>query len=82
MGGCFELTLKNYQTSEERTKVRFFAQGYDDRDKPFLVHDTSTLRFSSIRIVLSSASWNNFDLLSFNVTQTYLQSKGSPETST
>lgn len=75
MGGRFILTLKNYGTPEECAKVRYVAQGFRDRDKPYMVHDTSTLRISSIRLILSIAAVMQFRCFSHDVTQAYLQSK-------
>lgn len=40
-------TLKNYDTPEEKAKLRFVAQEYNNRDKPIIVYDVSLLRFSS-----------------------------------
>lgn len=74
LGGRFILKLKNYETPNEMAKVRFVAQGFDDRDKPFMVHDTSTLRSTSIRLIRSTAAIRNLRILSHNVTQAYLQS--------
>lgn len=54
-GGRFILSLKNYGTPDEKAKVRYVAQGFSDGDKPYMVHDTNTLRKSSIRIVFISS---------------------------
>lgn len=75
LGGRFFMTLKNFGTPNEMAKVRYIAQGYNDPDKPFIVHDTSTLRASSIRWILSAASIHKFRIFSHDVTQAYLQSK-------
>lgn len=75
IGGRFAYTLKNYQTPEEMAKARYVAQGYGDKDKGKIVHDTSTIRPSSIRIILSIAAILLLTLFSHDVTQTYLQSK-------
>lgn len=75
MGGKFLLSLKNFDTPEEKAKVRYFAQGFSDRVKPYMVHDVSTFRISSIRMVMSIAATMGFRLFSHDVTQAYLQSK-------
>lgn len=75
LGGRFIFSLKNYGTPSEMAKVRFVAQGYRDKDKPFMVHDASSLRASSIRIILAVAACLGFRLFSHDVTQAYLQSK-------
>lgn len=46
LGGRFILSLKNCDTPDEKAKVRYVAQGFDDHEKPYMVHDTSTLRIS------------------------------------
>lgn len=75
MGGRFIYSLKSYETSPEMAKVRYVAEGYSDKDKPFMVHDAGSLRASFIRIVLSTAACLRFRVFSHNITQIYLQSK-------
>lgn len=76
LGGRFIHTLENYGRPSEKAKVRFVAQRFNDCDKPYIVHDTATLRASSVRTILSSASYHNFSrLLSQDITQAYLQSR-------
>lgn len=75
LGGRFVLTLKNLGTPNETPKVRFVAQSYNDREKTSMVHDASTLRFSSIRVVISVANILGVRLFSHDVTQAYLQSR-------
>lgn len=73
--GLFVPILKNYETPNESTKVRFVAQGLGDSDKPFMVHDTSTLWSTLIRMILSTASIRFPQIFFYDVTQAYLQSK-------
>lgn len=75
LGGHFVLTLKSFGVPDEKAKARYVAQGYDDDDKPYIVHDSSTLRSMSIRLILSIAVLLSFRLLSHDVTQAYLQSR-------
>lgn len=75
IGGRFDPTLKNVGAPAEKVKVRFINQGYNDRDKPFTVHDTATLHASLIRNILSAASHYEFRMLSHDVSQTYLRNK-------
>lgn len=77
LGGLFILSLKNCNTPGEKAKVRYVEQGFNDRDKPYMVHDVSTLRMSSIRIVLSTSAVVGLRLLWHDVTQAYLQSKSN-----
>lgn len=60
LGGRFVLSLKNFGMPNEMAKVRFVTQGYYDKDKPFTVHEISTLRSSSIQLIISSASIYHF----------------------
>lgn len=69
--------MNNCVTPDEMAKVRYVAKGYSNRYKPYLVHDTSTLRISSIRIAVSISSVMRFRLFSHDVTQAYLQIKSN-----
>lgn len=40
----FILTLKNYGMASKMAKARFVAQVFNDKNKPFMIHDTCTLR--------------------------------------
>ena len=55
-------------------KAHYIAQGHKDKQKPFIVHNITTLRQSSIKIIVSTAAVRNFRLFSHDVTQAYLQS--------
>lgn len=74
LGGRFALTLKIFGTTNELPKARYVAQGHRDLDKQFMVHNITTLRQSSTRIIVSVAAIKNFRLFSHDVTQAYLQS--------
>lgn len=75
LGGRFVLTLKNTDTPNEKPKARYVAQGHRDKEKFHLVHDITTLRQSSIRLIMSLATIKQFDIFSHDVTQAYLQSE-------
>ena len=77
LGGRFVLTLKNSGLQTERAKARFVAQGHRDLDKEYMVHNLTTLRQSSIRLILSITAVKKFRLFSHDVTQAYLQSEDS-----
>lgn len=74
VGGRFVLTIKNKGTDRETAKARYVAQGHRDKEKPFIVHNTTTLRQSSVKIILSTCAVRNFRVFSHDVTQAYLQS--------
>lgn len=71
----FVLTLKNVDTPDEKAKEKYIVQGCSDGDKPYVVHDTSTPRASSIRLILFVSAVMRFRLFFHDVTQAYLQSK-------
>lgn len=75
LGGRFVYTLKNYGAPNETSKARYVAEGFSDEDKPHIVHDTATLRASSVIVVLSTAATHGFKIFSHDVNQPYLQSK-------
>lgn len=74
-GGSFDLVLKIHETPTENVKLRFIAQRYIDRDKPYIVHGIAMLRASSIKVILSAVFYYGFLIFSYDVTQAYLQSK-------
>ena len=48
----FVITIKDVETDEPFFKARFVAQGHLDREKSTLVHNSTTVRQSSIRVFL------------------------------
>lgn len=46
VGGKFVLTMKNLGTNKEKAKARYVGLGHLDKDKPHMVHNTTTLRQS------------------------------------
>ena len=74
MGGRFVLAIKNEGTKDEVYKARYVVQGYRDKMKTSLVHDSATSRQISTRILVGLAAIFGFRLFSTDVTQAYLQS--------
>ena len=70
--GRFVCTVKNLGTMAEEAKARFVAQGHKDREKLFIVHDISTLRQTSTKLIISTAAVPNFRVFSHDVKQVYL----------
>lgn len=67
--------LKNVGTPDEKEKSRFISQGHKDKDKPYMVHDSVTLRASSVLLILSVAAVKGFRVFLQDVNQAYLPSK-------
>ena len=74
LGGRFVLAIKDEETNDEVWKARFVVQGYRDKLKTSLVHDTATPRQHSTRLLIGLAAICRFRLFSTDVTQAYLQS--------
>eukprot|EP00171_Calliarthron_tuberculosum_P009450 IDg9450t1 len=74
LGGRFVLSIKDEGSKREIWKARFVVQGYRDKMKTSLVHDISTARHHSIRMLIGLAAIFGFRLFSTDVTQAYLQS--------
>jgi hypothetical protein len=78
--GRFVLAIKTADGSasgnsgSEILKARFVLGGHRDRDKFKLVHNSTTLKQSSIRIITALASILGFRMWSTDIKQAYLQS--------
>lgn len=73
--GRFVNKLKHAGTPGEMPKGRFVAQGHKDKDKPFVVHNTPTLRQRSTKVIVPTSAVLDFRVFSPDVNQSYLQSK-------
>lgn len=81
LGSRFILSFKNSDTPNPRYKARLVAQGHRDADKPYMVHDSTTIRALSLGIILAIVAHFGFRLSSKDVDQAYLQSKKKFRTS-
>ena len=72
--GRFVLAIKDSGTKRELWKARYVVQGQKDKMKLSFVHDTSTARQFSIKLLVGLAALFGFRLFSTDVTQAYLQS--------
>lgn len=75
--GQFVYTLKNVRTREKEHKARFVAQGQNEKDNPFVVHNLATLWQRSMRMLVSIAAVLGFRIFADEITQAYLQSQGA-----
>jgi Reverse transcriptase (RNA-dependent DNA polymerase) len=69
----FVLCIK-HEAGQEHLKARFVLGGHRDRDKKSLIHNSTTLKHQSVRLILTFASIFGFDIWSSDVNQAYLQS--------
>jgi Reverse transcriptase (RNA-dependent DNA polymerase) len=74
MGGRFVLTIKDSGTSKEIYKARYVVQGFRDKKKTSLVHDASTSKQQSTKLLIGLAAIFGYRIFSTDVTQAYLQS--------
>ena len=70
----FVLAIKNGENNKEVHKARFVLGGHRDKEKRTIVHNSTTLKQSSIRILLAMASIFGFKIWSTDIKQAYLQS--------
>lgn len=68
------ITFKDVETENQLFKARFVAHGNRDKEKEILVHDTTTVCHSSIRMLAAVAVNMGFDICTEDVSQAYLQS--------
>ena len=73
ISGRFVVTIKDVETDQPYFKARFVAQGHRDKEKSSLIHNSTTVRQSSIRILLSLAACFGFRIWSMDVNNAYLQ---------
>lgn len=74
IGGRFVLTLKTFRTLDATAKVQYIPLGYAAIEEPCMVHDVTTLRSASIRLLLSIAAIYVRRSFSHDVSQVYHQS--------
>jgi Reverse transcriptase (RNA-dependent DNA polymerase) len=74
LNGRFVLTIKNANSDDEICKARYVVQGHKDREKSLLVHNSTTVRQSSTRLIMTLAATFGFRIWSQDVKQAYLQS--------
>ena len=73
-GGRFVLAVKNPGTDKEVYKARFVVRGHTDSEKDMLIHNSTTLRQASVRLLIALAAMFGFRIWAQDVAQAYLQS--------
>lgn len=68
------LAMKGTETKQTNSEARFVVQALRDSDKGVLIHTSSTVRASSIRLLVTVTWARRMQLWAFDVTQTCLQS--------
>lgn len=72
--GCrFSVCIKNAETNFPLYKACFIAQGHMDKEKGSMVHHTTILHQSLIRMIFALAVIVGFNLWSTDSSQTYIQ---------
>lgn len=74
MNGRFVMAIKDIETDKPFYKARFVVQGHRDREKDNLVHNSTTVRHSSIRTMVAMAALFGFRIWTQDVTNAYIQS--------
>lgn len=69
----FVLTSKTQDDGSKLLKARFVLGGHRDRDRRRLVHNSNTLKQSSIRLLLALAAMYGFEVWATDINQAYLQ---------
>ncbi len=72
--GSFFVTFEDVETEKPTFKARFVAHGNRDSDKDQFVHDSTTVRQSSVRLLVAIAAIMGFDVWTEDISQAYLQS--------
>lgn len=74
LNGRFFITIKDIETNEPIHKARYVVQGHKDKEKNRLVHNSTTVRQSSTRVLTALAAVFGLRVWSHGITQAYLQS--------
>jgi len=69
LGARFVLAIKLPNTPTDAAKARYVAQGCGDCEKPFIVHNLSTLRQSSTKVIVSTSAVFGWRFFSHDVNQ-------------
>lgn len=74
LGARFVLALKYTEKESPVFKARFVVQGHRDREKAALLHESTNMRQTSIKVLTAISAVFGFHIWSTDVSQAYLQS--------
>lgn len=73
LNGGFVVNIKYTETNQPRFKALYVIHGTNDKEKDLLVHNSTTIRPFSARLLVASAEIFRFKLKSHDRSQAYLQ---------
>lgn len=79
--GRFVLAIQYADTQAPLHKACFVVQGQKEKEKHCLIYNSSTVRPTSVRLLVSVAVMGRYVVWSFHVTQVYLKKPGHRHTS-
>ena len=74
ISGSFVITSKDVETEKPIFKARFVAHGHRDAEKHNLVHDSTNVSQSSVRLLIELATIMGFDVWTEDISQACFQS--------
>jgi Reverse transcriptase (RNA-dependent DNA polymerase) len=77
LNGRYVITIKDIGTERELYKARFVVQGHRDKQKTSMVHQNTTAKQQSTRLLTGLAAIFGFRICTHDVQQAYLQSAES-----
>lgn len=75
VGERFVHSSKHKVIEKEKSKARWIAQGYADKEKTFIVLKISTLRQSPVKTFVSTTAIRQYCIFSDDFAKVYLQNK-------
>ncbi len=72
--GSFPVIIKDVETENPTFKARSMAHGNRDSDKDQFIHASTTVRRSSVRLLVAMAANMGFDVWTEDISKAYLQS--------
>lgn len=67
------MEIENLNRDTERYKDRVFVQGHEDEEKEFLPHESKTVRYVDVTLMINLTAILLFQIGNPDVTQAYIQ---------